>query len=572
MGRKADPANAYKVMPHRANGYLYAATCQTVVRKDGTKYRKYTHLGALEDGTRFVPNLRFTTMDAHERGKLVFPAGWDLSAIEDLEEVDEESDLARPYEAENKLYGDVWLLTKVAEATGVTSDLMIACFHVREMVDDLLTLAIYSHLTGMSLTRLATWQRSYKVPSEADLTPERIGILTRLVTHGQLMEFFGLRAKRQGKGTFLACITTTRPPQYARTFENGYEETGESSREVVVYASDTREPIYWRTFPEEAPNSECVRAIKEDLTRLGVTDFCLVVDSGHASPKDIGELILDQVPFVAGGDLESEPVVSALSGIAFDGEGLPKGMAYDPDERLFHAQLPLGEWTYEDKRGKVACVDGGGLVLDAYLDAGRRASELAELRLAIRDERARLEGMGRDQMLAAKGWLNDELRFHRVSYEKIDGMWSIERWDECPEWVARAKAVCGFATALSHRVVGDAMEHLASLTLCDEQEAYFKQTRESIGLETRERNYQLEKAGRMLIAFVGLLLGSRVSATWRGSEGLRQKFGEPIGTLDEMRDIRWCVGPDGRGYMTRMSDGQVAVCEAFGIDVPTQPY
>ena len=569
MGRKADPAGAYKVMPHRANGYLYAATCSTVIRKDGTKYRKYTHLGALEDGTRFVPNLRFITMDAHEREKLIFPAGWDLSAIEDREgEDDQEADLVRPFDLENKLYGNVWLLTKVAEATGVTRDLMIVLFHEREMVDDILTLAIYAYLTGMSLTRLATWQRSYKVPSNVDLTAERISKLTRLITHGQVMEFFGLRAERQGQGTFQARISTMRSPLSAHMFENDYEETGVSSREVVVYAPDTRDPIYWRTLPEETPNSECVRVIKEDLTNLGITDFYLVVDSDHASPEDIAELIIGQVPFVVLVDLESEPVVSALSRIAFDEDGLPKDMAYDLEEGLFHAQLPLEEWAYEDDGRKITNADGGGLVLDAYLDAGRRASGLAELRMAVRDERARLESMGIDQMLSAKGWLNDELRFHRVSYAKEDGMWSVERWDECPERVARAKAVCGFFASVAARVEGDAMEHLASLSLRDEQDCYFDQIGESLGFGTRGWTYGRERHGRMLIAFVGLILGSQVSATWRTSEDLRQKYPEAIETLDEMRDIRWCVGADGTGNMTGMSNEQVAVCEAFGIGVP----
>jgi hypothetical protein len=134
--------------------------------------------------------------------------------------------------------------------------------------------------------------------------------------------------------------------------------------------------------------------------------------------------------------------------------------------------------------------------------------------------------------------------------------------------VARAKAACGFFASVAVRVEGDAMEHLASLSLRDEQDCHFDQIGESLGFGTRGWTYGRERHGRMLIAFVGLILGSQVSAMWRTSEDLRQKYPEAIETLDEMRDIRWCVGADGTGNMTGMSDEQVAVCEAFGIGVP----
>ena len=113
--RRADPASPYRMMPHRANGYVYAATCETVTGEDGRRRRRYTHWGALEDGDRFVPNLRFLMLEPAERHRLTFPAGWDLTELEGLaEEAAVGSELASPGSFENKLYGDVGLLLRVA--------------------------------------------------------------------------------------------------------------------------------------------------------------------------------------------------------------------------------------------------------------------------------------------------------------------------------------------------------------------------------------------------------------------------------------------------------------------------
>ena len=43
-------------------------------------------MGRARDDRRFVPNLRFLTLDPVERHKLTFPAGWDLAELEGFAE------------------------------------------------------------------------------------------------------------------------------------------------------------------------------------------------------------------------------------------------------------------------------------------------------------------------------------------------------------------------------------------------------------------------------------------------------------------------------------------------------
>lgn len=49
---------------------------------------------------------------------------------------------------ENRLYGDIWLLDKVAEVTGVRENLLSTFDNDKDLVDDILTMAYCLYLTG----------------------------------------------------------------------------------------------------------------------------------------------------------------------------------------------------------------------------------------------------------------------------------------------------------------------------------------------------------------------------------------------------------------------------------------
>ena len=573
--RKADPASAYRMMPHRANGYVYAATCETVEGEEGRRRRRYTHWGALEDGDRFVPNLRFLTLDPSERHRLTFPAGWDLTELEGLaEEAAVDSALAEPGSFENKLYGDVWLLLRIAELRGVTQDLMTVFFHQAEVVNDVLTLAIYLYLTGRSLSRLPRWQRSVKVPATNELTPSRVTRLTQSVTHAQVMEFFSLRVARQPGGAFYACDSTTRTAWGTHVAEIRYgrnKDNRDRALEVVVYSLTAHEPVYYRTFPGNMPDARSARTIVKDLAELGISDLFITCDRGYESADNIGSFLAAGLPFLVCAKVAQDLVVDRLLEVSWDADGLPVGMAYDAGEGIWHAQLPLAGRAYSDPGGSAYVAADGELVCDLYLDMRERVTRIAELRAAVAEERAALDARDDADLVAARTRVNKGLRYHRVAFERGgDGGWRVASRDEAADKVARAKAACGFFSAVAFRVPGGALEHLRVYRTRDEQEKYFEQTRDQMGLRTQDCSTDSGKAGRSFCAFVGLILSSVVRATWRGSAELRGEFASSLDVLDEMHDIRWCGYPDGTSHMTSFLAPQVRVCEAFGVEVPRE--
>ncbi len=69
-------------------------------------------------------------------------------------------------------------------------------------------------------------------------------------------------------------------------------------------------------------------------------------------------------------------------------------------------------------------------------------------------------------MLAQRGRPDKGLRYHRVTYARRDGKWSVAGWSESPERLA--KATCGFFSAVGYKVPGGSMERLTVYRTRDE--------------------------------------------------------------------------------------------------------
>ena len=134
-------------------------------------------------------------------------------------------------EAKNRQYGDIWLFEQVAGKTGVRLDFMVAFDGNREMVDAILTLAMFLYITRFSYSRVERWQRIARTPSSMELSPKKITLLTQSITEGHRMTFLQCRASRLHGGQMCAVYsrrpglrTATRLRTYA-----GAETRGKAS-------------------------------------------------------------------------------------------------------------------------------------------------------------------------------------------------------------------------------------------------------------------------------------------------------------------------------------------------------
>ena len=81
MARTTKPDSIYKVSLHRNAGHLYAATHPYTIDSSGKRRYSVVHWGTVTEDLRFIPGKRYLEAPAETRDRLVFPDGWDLSAL-----------------------------------------------------------------------------------------------------------------------------------------------------------------------------------------------------------------------------------------------------------------------------------------------------------------------------------------------------------------------------------------------------------------------------------------------------------------------------------------------------------
>ena len=461
-GRAMVPDSKYHVYPHKANGYLYAATCETIYN-EGKRTRKYTHWGALTRNNEFIPNLKYKTTSVEEREKLIFPKNWDVSKAEELNKAKHEGDKRRKERTEqaqkriekelenarnqdespiisvpednivvipastqyeDKLYGAVWFLLQIAQIKHVVEDLKIVFEYNDEVVNNILTLAIYPYLTNASsYDRLTNYQRIYKFPTTTELTSSYITRFSQKITEQQKMELCKLRIARQPKGAYFACDSTTRTAWGRCLALIGYGRNKDNKElnctlEVVLYSLTTHEPVYYRSFPGNAPDARTVFSISSDMASLGVKDFTTIYDRGYSSEDNYDEFFRQNLPFVCCSKVATDPVISCLELITYDAEGFPTNMKHDKETGLHYAQFELKGRHYIDSNGEDCEVSGSDFKCNVYLNSVKRTEELLEINTEIHDEYVELKAKSNEELLSEKAVINKKLHFHTVAFEK----------------------------------------------------------------------------------------------------------------------------------------------------------
>ena len=211
MARPVNPDSGFKVKIHHNGGHNYASTQPAIVDPvTGKKKYHHIHWGTVDENKRFHPDYKYLATPIEERSKLIFPPDWDLSEIEKLSGNRKPGRPVIESQDENRLYGDIWLLEHIADATGIRDDLMEVFNNDREKVNAILTLAYFPMSGKGTYSHLAAWQRISKSPCDMELNPTAITYLTQSITESDRMELLRLRAKRLQKNELCAVDSTSR--------------------------------------------------------------------------------------------------------------------------------------------------------------------------------------------------------------------------------------------------------------------------------------------------------------------------------------------------------------------------
>lgn len=567
MGRPPDPNARYRVTLHITKGYTYAST-QPPYFDETTGKRKYhyIHWGTVDENKKFHPGHNFYLASPEERASLIFPADWDISEAEKLTGLRKPGRPVADDESENRLYGDIWLLEQIAEKTGLRHDLEVVFDGNCEIVDDILTLAMFPYITKYTYNRVARWQNVVKTPSSRELTPYAITRLTQSIKERHRMELLTLRGKRLGKDELCSVDSTTRSAYGCslaniRWGKNKDHLPLPQTTEVVVYTLSQHIPVYYQTFPGNIPDSRTIDVISTDLDHAGFKDLVFVTDRGYETLRNLEKMIERGQAMVMCTKVGQRDVAQVIREIGtFDTR--PDGMKIDSDVRIYYKQYDI-DYFIEKSGKKVKSADR--LKLNLYFDSIRRSTQLVELDIAMEFQKETLEDLVKEKSNVDIASVKKECSYYTIVYDEETN--TIQSFEPNQKKIEKMCQFSGFFAIMTHKLDFDSMKTLDTYSLRDEQEKCFQQMKDQMGAD-RQRNWSEDgKAGRLFIGFVSLILGSYLRYVWKSTE-LQDMFSSSLEILDEMRAIR-CIEHTNRAKkMTPFVGAQLDICNAFGFEIP----
>lgn len=392
MSRPAKEDSIYRLSPHKNGDYMYASTHPYTLTDDGKRKYRLQHWGTLTPELKFIPGKQYLYASMEERNKLIFPSEWDLSEIDKLASNRKAGRVAHEGEDFNRLYGDIWLLERVADMAGLRKDLMSVFDGNAEMVNDILTLSYYPIVTGNNYSRVARWQRIVKTPSKAELYPAMITRLSQSITEQHRMDLFRLRAQRLGKDELCAVDSTSRSAYGSSLADihwgrNKERLPLEQTTSLVVYSLSTHTPVYYREFPGNIPDSRSVETLLTEVDHAGFPRVIFITDRGYESIQNLERYILRGQPMIMSVSVHQDMILRRIMEFGVI-DGRPEGMDIDVKTRVYHKQYEI---DYEVKGNGDTVHKADKMRLNLYFNAVRRGEELSALDAAIEAQRLALE-------------------------------------------------------------------------------------------------------------------------------------------------------------------------------------
>jgi len=568
MVRPVNPKAQFGVKLHTTKGYTYASTQPPYVCPDtGKKKYRHIHWGSVDKNMKFTPGQSFFFATPEERAQLVFPQEWDISAVKKLVGPFKPEAPSCPGNDQNRLYGDIWLLEQIALKTGIRQDLEAVFGENRQIVDDVITLAIFPYITKFTYNRVARWQNVAAAPSTRELTPAVITRLTQSITEQHRMDLLRLRAARLQKDEICAVDSTSRSA-YGHGLadikwgKNKDRLPLEQTTEVVVYALSSHMPVYYRTFPGNMPDSRSMDAIMADLEHAGFKELVFITDRGYESLQNLEKYILRGQSMVMCVKTGRAEVLRAIRELG-EYDARPEGMTVDGDARIYHRQYEIAHAV--NSAGKTS-KRADRLKLNLYFDSIRRSLELMELDIALSFQESALDELFRAQaVISDTATIKRDYCYYKVAFDPATKAISSFALDG--KKVEKARKLSGFFAIMTCGVDFGAMEAFRAYGLRDEQEKYFQQMKSQMAADRQRNGSEEGKTGRLFILFVSLVLSSWVRHIWKSTR-LHDLFSSSLEILDEMRPIRLIEHASRAKVITPFLGRQLDICQAFGFEMP----
>ena len=567
MARKACPDSIYRVSLHRNAGHQYAATHPFTLDASGKRRYSVAHWGTVTEDLHFIPGKRYLDAPEELRCKLVFPEGWDLSAAKAADAGPRALQRPLPFRAADtgKAFGDVWLLEHVAARFGLREDLAEAFGD--SVSDDLLTLAYYPFLTGMSFLRFARWQASTKVPSERPLG-EMVSESLASVNRVSFRRFMDLRRSRYQGGRLCAVDSITRYSSGDSVSDRRWGQKTErihfqSTVEAVAYSIDDHVPIVYSSYPEAVTDVRGIGIFRSELAKIGLGDITVITDRGYDSLQGIERYIQDG-PVVMCVDVKQPAVMERIEAFGRF-RSHPAGMRYDAASRRWYRQYHLDATAIA-----APGMESTDLRLNLFFNPERRAAELAQIDFEITAQQAALKEIADyGIVIADRRTLRRDYYFFNTTYNADKQ--TVTNFVPDKSRILNTRMASGFYANITSGLGIGPLEAVSVYGLKYDQEKFLRQFRSLLDFPQGPSSNGGLSFGVQVLQYIGLLLNTWLRHALRPDAVAGDPKDEPLPfrnvmeLLDEMHSVSCADAGDGTCIPSPFSDAHIRILSALGL-------
>lgn len=561
MARTSRPDSIYRVSLHRNGGHLYAATHPYTLDARGKRKYSIIHWGTVTENLRFIPGKRYIEATEQTRSLLVFPEEWDISAAERIVRTDSgnagETPLPFSPADEGKAYGSVWLLGRVSSRFGLREDLAEALGSAAS-ADDILTLAYYPFLTGMSFLRFARWQAFTKTPSSRPLeamVSETLATVSRPV----FRRFMDLRKTRHEGERLCAVDSIVRHSSGSSVSDLRWGHKTErihlqSTVEAVAYSLDKSVPVIYFSYPEAVTDIRGLGIFRPELEKVGLEQITVITDRGYESLQGAGPY-LDKGPMVMCVDVKQPAVMERIN--AFGSfRSRPAGMRYDAASRRWYRQYRLAPLAG----------DGGAspdLRLNLFFNPERREAELAQIGAEIETQQKALKE------IVAYGVVIPDKRTLRRDYYLFNTVYDPEKqtvisFSPDKSRILQTRAASGFYANITSGLDTGPLEAVSIYGLKYDQEKFLRQFRTLMEFPNHPPFTEGMILGIQLLQYVALLLNTWLRHTL-SSASAASPYRSVMEMLDDFHTVPCIDAGNGACAPAPLSQAQKAALEILGL-------
>ena len=551
MARTSRPDSVFRISIHRNGGHTYAATHPYTIDKDGKRKYSVLHWGTVTEDLRFVPGKRFLQAPEDIRRSLIFPEGWDLSAIKGSGRGSAAHAIPFKEGDGGKAFGAVWLLERIGERFALREDLEEA---FGPLADDLLTLAYYPFLTGMSFQRFGRWQEGTKAPSDRPLEEMVAGSLAG-VSRAALHRFMDLRKERFAKERLCAVDSVVRYSMGSLVSDRRWGQKTErihfhSTVQAVAYSLDSHIPVACSSFPEAVSDARGLGFFRSQLEKTGLGGIAVVTDRGYDSLQGL-EPYFGKGPLVMCVDVKQPAVMERIEAFGRF-RSHPAGMRYHAESRRWYRQYQL---------------DGQGLRLNLFFNPERRAAELAQIDAGIASQLEALKEIKEYGItISDRRKLRQDFFFFNTEYDRERQ--TVVGFSPDKSRIVKSRAASGFYANITSGLDLGPLEAVSIYSLKYDQEKFLRQF---LSLLEFPVNPAISLGmGIQVLQYIGLLLNTWLLHSFR--PGASQAVtGKPLPyrsfmeILDDFHTVQCTATGDGTCAPAPFSQSQKQVLSVLGI-------